>query len=117
MKPARSVDAYLAALTPEQRSALKKVRAQIKAAAPQAIETISYGLPTYKIDGKPLTYFGAYKAHLSLYALPTEELPASARDHLAAKGTIRFTPDKPLPAPTLRKLLKSRIAAIKSGKR
>jgi uncharacterized protein YdhG (YjbR/CyaY superfamily) len=115
--PPKTVDAYLASIAPDQRRALKQVRAQIKAQAPQAIETISYGIPTYKVDGRPLTYFAAYKRHLSLFALPTEELPESARDHIAARGTIRFTPERPLPAPTLRKLLRARLAAIKAGER
>ena len=114
---AKAVDEYLAKLPADRRRALRAVRAQIKAAAPDAVETVSYGMPTYKVDGKPLAYFAAFKAHLSLFALPTEELPASARSHLAAKGTIQFTPEEPLPAPVLRKLLKSRLAAIRAGKR
>ena len=114
---AKAVDEYLAKLPPDRRRALRSVRAEIKAAAPDAVETVSYGMPTYKVDGKPLAYFAAFKAHLSLFALPIEELPASAKRHLAAKGTIQFTPEDPLPAPVLRKLLKSRLAAIRSGKR
>ena len=114
---AKDVDEYLAKLPPAHRRALRAVRAEIKTVAPDAVETLSYGMPTYKVDGKALAYFAAFKAHLSLFALPTEELPASARGHLAAKGTIQFTPEEPLPAPVLRKLLKSRLAAIRSGKR
>jgi uncharacterized protein YdhG (YjbR/CyaY superfamily) len=114
---AKAVDDYLARLPPDRRRALRAVRAQITAVAPDAVETLSYGIPTYKVDGKPLAYFAAFKAHLSLFALPTEALPASAKSHLAAKGTIRFTPEDPLPAPVLRKLLKSRLAAIRGGKR
>ncbi len=114
---AKAVDEYLAKLPPDRRRSLKAVRAQIKAAAPDAVETLSYGMPTYKVDGQPLAYFAAFKAHLSLFALPTDELPPSARSHLAAKGTIQFTPEDPLPAPVLRKLLKSRLAAIRSSKR
>jgi uncharacterized protein YdhG (YjbR/CyaY superfamily) len=114
---AKAVDEYLAKLPPDRRRALRAVRAQIKVAAPDAVETLSYGMPTYKVDGEPRAYFAAFKAHLSLFALPTEELPASARRRIAAKGTIQFTPEDPLPAPVLRKLLKSRLAAIRSGKR
>jgi uncharacterized protein YdhG (YjbR/CyaY superfamily) len=113
---AKAVDEYLAKLPPDRRTVLRAVRAQIRAVAPDAVETLSYGIPTYKVDGKPLAYFAAFKAHLSLFALPTEELPASARRHLAAKGTIQFTPEDPLPEPVLRKLLKSRLAAIRGGK-
>ena len=114
---AKAVDAYLAKLPPDRRRALRRVRAQIRAVAPDAVEALSYGIPAYKVDGKPLAYFAAFKAHLSLFALPAEELPASARSHRAAKGTIRFTPEDPLPAPVLRKLLKSRLAAIRGATR
>ena len=113
----KAVDEYLATQPPDRRRALKAVRAQIKAAAPDAVETLSYGMPTYKVDGKALAYFAAFKEHLSLFALPTEELPQSARRRIAAKGTIQFTPEDPLPSPVLRKLLKARLAAIRSGKR
>ena len=113
----KAVDDYLAKQPPDRRRALKAVRAQIKAVAPDAVETLSYGMPTYKVDGRALAYFAAFKAHLSLFALPTEELPPSARSRIAAKGTIQFTPEDPRPAPVLRKLLKARLAAIRSGKR
>src|SRR6266545_1401760 len=109
-----SIDAYLAALPPDQRRALDKLRAQIKAAAPAASESISYGLPTFKLDGRPLAYFGAASKHVSLYALDTS-VPELKNYDTRGKGTIRFTPDKPLPTALVTKLLKARIAALKKG--
>lgn len=108
----KSVDAYLAAVPPDQRRALAKLRAQIKAAAPTAKESISYGMPTFKLDGRPLAYFGAATKHVSLYALRTD-LPELKNYDTSVKGTIRFTPDEPLPASLVTKLVKARIAALK----
>ncbi|SRR6266511_423727 len=109
-----SVDEYLAAVPPDQRRALGKLRAQIKAAAPTAKESISYGLPTFKLDGRPLAYFGAASKHVSLYALDAS-LPELKNYDTSGKGTIRFTPEKPLPASLVTKLLRARIAALKKG--
>lgn len=95
--PAASVDDYLAKLPAEQRAALETLRAQIRTAAPEAVETISYGLPTFKLNGN-LVHFGAAAKHCALY--PGAVVTAFA-DHLkgfeTAKGTIRFQPDTPLP--------------------
>src|SRR6185503_8640016 len=67
-KPA-SIDDYLATLTPEQRAVMAKLRATIGAAAPRAVEVIRYGMPGYKLDGRGLISFAAWKRHYSLYAL------------------------------------------------
>lgn len=98
-----NIDDYLARLPADQRAALVKVRRTIRAAAPRATESISYGVPTYKLDGKPLIYFGAAKAHLALYA--------------TSKGTVRFTPDEPLPAALVTKFVKEGMARIAKAKR
>ena len=116
---AKTVDDYLAALPDDQRRALTRVRAQIKAAAPDAAEVISYGLPTYKLDGRPIVYFGAATAHLSLYAVGTTDAKGKALTELkrfdtSGKGTVRFTPDKPLPAALVTKIVKANVARIRS---
>ena len=67
MSPApKTVDEYLAALPDDQRAALEKTRETIKGAAPEAVEAISYGIPGYKLNGKPLIHFGAAKNHCPL---------------------------------------------------
>ena len=108
-----SIDAYLAGVPEDQRRALGKLRAQIKAVAPAATETISYGLPTFKLDGRALVYFAAAANHCSLYGLPTDF--AELKSYDTSKGTIRFPADKPLPASLVTKLLKARIARLKKG--
>lgn len=95
--PAASVDDYLAKLPSDQRAALEVLRGQIHAAAPEAVEAISYGLPTFKLNGN-LVHFGAAAKHCAFYPGAVVE---SFADRLTgfetAKGTIRFQPDKPLP--------------------
>ena len=116
MSPApKTVDEYLAALPDDQRGALEKTRETIKGAAPEAVEAISYGIPGYKLNGKPLIHFGAAKNHCALYGAAVVD---SDRDELqgydTSRGTIRFSADKPLPAALVEKLVKARIAEIES---
>ena len=101
------VDAYLAKLPAEQRKALQKLRAQIRAAAPKAEEGFGYGLPGFYLDG-PLFYYGAAKNHCSLYGTR----PVGFDKQLAAfdlsKGTIKFTPEEPLPAALVKRMVKAK---------
>jgi uncharacterized protein YdhG (YjbR/CyaY superfamily) len=109
-----SIDEYLAGVSEDQRRALGKLRAQIKAAVPRATESISYGIPTFKLDGKPVMYFAAWANHCSLYGFPMEAVPAN---YVTSKGTIRFPADKPLPAALVTKLVKASIARLEKGAR
>jgi uncharacterized protein YdhG (YjbR/CyaY superfamily) len=116
MSPAnQTVDGYLAALPEDQRAALERLRRIIKANAPEAVEQIAYGMPAYKYKKRPLIYYGAAKKHCAIYGAR----PAGFEDELNAydtsKGTIRFTPDKPLPDALVKKLVNARIAEIEAG--
>jgi uncharacterized protein YdhG (YjbR/CyaY superfamily) len=107
------VDTFLAGLAPETRAALEGLRRTIAKAAPDAVEGISYGVPAFKYRGRPLVSFGAGKNHCSFYVQSPAVMDAYG-DELAqfdtAKGTIRFAPDKPLPAGLVTKLVKARMA-------
>jgi len=111
MKKFASVAAYLRAVPPVPRAALQKLRKTIKAAAPQATEVISYGMPCFKHHGM-LLCFAAFKDHCSLFMSTylTKTLKRELASYQTAKGTIRFTADKPLPAALVRKLVKARVA-------
>ena len=115
---AKTVDEYLAALPADQRRTLKKMRALIRAAAPEVAEVMSYGMPTYKLDGRPVVYFGAAAAHVSLYAVSDKDADGKPLAELkkydtSGKGTVRFPPDKPLPAALVTKLVKANAARIR----
>jgi len=109
----KTIDEYLAAVRKDQRTALEKLRKTIKAAAPRAEEYIGYGLPAFRLGGRPLVAFGASATHCAFYPMSSSTV-ADHRKELEAyetsKGTIRFQPAKPLPATLVRKLVKARIA-------
>lgn len=111
-------DDYLATLPADQRAALETLRAQILAAAPDAREVFSYGIPAFRAGsgkGKVLVGYAAMKAHCGLY-LFEGDLVGRFADRLAgfstAKGTIRFTPEAPLPAALVADLVAARLAEL-----
>ena len=111
MKKASSVDDYLKRLPRSARAALERLRKTIKAAAPEATEVISYGIPMFKHHGM-LVGYAAFKNHCSLFmsTYVTRALKKELATYDTSKGTIRFTADKPLPTTLVRKLVKARIA-------
>jgi uncharacterized protein YdhG (YjbR/CyaY superfamily) len=112
-----AVDDYLAGLPEEARVTLEKVRKTIKAAAPKAIEVISYQIPTFKMDGRPLVGFAAFKTHCSFFPMSSSVIEAykdELKQYVTSKGTIRFALDKPLPAALVKKLVKARIEENKA---
>ena len=105
----KTIDEYLAALSDDKRAALQRVRRTIRAAAPRAEECISYGLPTFRLDGKGIACFGAAANHCAIYrAVGAHKDELEAFD--TSNGTIRFQAANPLPATLIRKLVKARIA-------
>jgi uncharacterized protein YdhG (YjbR/CyaY superfamily) len=110
---AADVDSFLATQPAEVRTALERLRQVIAAAAPDAVESINYGVPAFKYRGHPLVSFGAGKNHCALY-VQSPAVMDTHRDALAgldtSKGTIRFTPDDPLPDDLVIKLVRARIA-------
>jgi uncharacterized protein YdhG (YjbR/CyaY superfamily) len=109
----KTIDDYLAPLSPDKRAALQKLRKAIKAAAPRAEEYISYQLPAFRLDGKMLVAFGARSNHCAFYPMSGSTVKAYKRElknYETSKGTIRFQPKDPLPAALIRKLVKARIA-------
>jgi uncharacterized protein YdhG (YjbR/CyaY superfamily) len=116
----KSVDDYLAALPEDSRATLEKLRATIRAAAPKATEGISYQVPTFKHQGRPLVGFGATKNHCAFYVMSPDVVRAHQVElerYETGKGSIRFQAGKPLPATLVRKLVKARIAEIETGRR
>jgi uncharacterized protein YdhG (YjbR/CyaY superfamily) len=107
-----SVEDYLAAVPEESRAALEKLRKTIKAAAPEATETIAYQMPAFKDHGRFLVSYAAFKDHCSLFPASKAVMEAhgeALKPYFTGKGTIRFTADKPLPVALVKKIVKTRI--------
>jgi uncharacterized protein YdhG (YjbR/CyaY superfamily) len=95
----------------DDAQALQKLRKTIKAVAPEATEVISYQVPAFKLHGRPLVSYAAFKDHCSFFPMSTtvvEALGEELKPYVAARGTLHFTPDKPIPAALIRKV-KARI--------
>ena len=108
----KSIDDYLSRLPDDQRAALEKLRRTIQAAAPKAEEAINYQIPMFRLHGM-LVGFGARKSHCALYSMSKATIPAlgdAAKGFDTSTGTIRFTPETPLPAALVKKIVKLRIA-------
>jgi uncharacterized protein YdhG (YjbR/CyaY superfamily) len=105
---------YLAPLSADKRRALEKLRKDIKAAAPKAEECISYGIPGFRLNGKLLVSYGAAAKHCAFY--PGSTLQAFKKEmkgyDTSGKGTIRLSPDKPLPSALVRKIVRARMARL-----
>jgi len=94
-----TLDEYISAFPEDIQATLEKMRQAIHKAAPEAVETMSYGIPTFDLNGKHLVFFAGWKQHISLYPLPAgdEAFQQAIAHYKRAKGTIQFPLDKPLP--------------------
>jgi uncharacterized protein YdhG (YjbR/CyaY superfamily) len=107
-----SVDEYFAGLTAEQQAAMEQLRGAIRQVVPEATEGISYQIPTFKVNGRPLVWYAAFKDHYSLYPA-TEVLRTRLGDelkpYLSGKGTLRFDADRPIPRELIERIVKIRL--------
>lgn len=111
MTVAKNIDDYIAAYPKNVQKLLKQMRSIIKKAAPQAAETISYGIPTFTLNGN-LVHYAGYKNHIGFYPAPSaiEAFKNELSVYAGAKGSVQFPLDKPLPVELIREIVAFRIA-------
>lgn len=106
-----NIDEYIDNFPSKVQKRLQEIRFIIKDLAPQAEETISYGIAGFKLNGKAFIYFGGFKNHSSLYPFPSgvEKFQKAAEKFKTAKGTLQFPHDKPLPVSLIKQVVKFRM--------
>lgn len=111
-----AVDAYIRTFPANAQQALEAIRQIINEAAPEAVESIAYGMPAYKLSGKPLVYFGGYKNHVGLYATPSGH-SAFAKElskYKQGKGSVQFPLDEPMPLDLIARIVQFRVNELRS---
>ena len=111
MAPDSRVDDYLANVPAEQRELLSALRRRVAELVPDAVETISYGMPAFKVDGRFFISYAAWKKHCSIYPIDDGMLTRHAdaiRGYGHTKGGLHFTPQQPLPDALLQDLVRQR---------
>lgn len=105
------VDEYIAGYDPAVQERLQLIRQTILKHAPEAVESITYGMPAYKLNKKPLVYFGAFAHHIGFYATPTghEKFKKELSAYKQGKGSVQFPHDKPLPEDLIGRIVKFRV--------
>ena len=105
-----TIDDYIAGYPAEVQERLRTIRALVRGIAPNAIESISYGMPTFK-EGGTLVHFAAFKNHIGLYGASgaAEAFKDEIGNNKTTKGSIQFPSDRPLPLDLIRRIVEFRV--------
>jgi uncharacterized protein YdhG (YjbR/CyaY superfamily) len=114
-----TMDAYIASSPKDVRAILEKIRQTIRKAAPEAVEAISYQIPTFKLNGSNLVHFAAWKEHIGFYATPSGNaaFKKELSKYKVAKGSIQFPLDEPIPFDLVTQITRFRVKEIQAKKK
>ena len=106
-----SVNDYISSFPEDTQRILIQIRKIILQEAPDAIESIAYKMPAYKMNGKPLIYFAGFKNHIGLYATPSahSEFKDVLSGYKQGKGSVQFPINQPVPFDLIRKIVKFKV--------
>lgn len=109
-----SVDAYIASFPAETQRVLQRLRSVVRAVVPEAVETISYGIPTFDLHGTHLVHFGGFAKHVGFYPTPsgTETFQAELAGYKSGKGSVQFKLGEPLPEDLIRQIVEFRVREV-----
>lgn len=116
----RTIDEYVQAFPSDVGRLLERMRQAIREAAPEAVEAISYRMPTFKLKGRNLVHFAAFTNHIGFYPIPSgiEAFKQELAPYKQGKGSVQFPLDKPLPLELVRKIVRYRVTEnLRGGKR
>lgn len=110
-EPLKTVDEYIGNFPQETQKILQRIREIIQKTAPESVENIGYGMPAYKLNGKPLVYFAAFKNHIGFYATPNGHAAFSQElsKYKQGKGSVQFPIDQPMPFELIEKIVRFRV--------
>ena len=115
-----TVDEYIASFPTEVQRTLEDVRAAIRAVLPGTEERISYGIPTFTLDGRYVVYFSGWKRHVSVYPIPdTSGDSAFGRElkpYMAGRGTLKFALDRPVPIELIQRVAQRLLEQRKASR-
>jgi uncharacterized protein YdhG (YjbR/CyaY superfamily) len=116
LPPPADVTEYLARCAPEVRTQLTALRRLIQHAAPAAVETLAYGMPTYR-QGVNLVHFAAFPQHIGFYPTPAgmTAFAAEFAGYVSGKGSVQFPLDQPLPLDLIERVVRFRVAEVEGG--
>lgn len=109
-----TIDGYIAAYPPQVQEILQEIRRTIADEVPEAVEAIAYGIPTFKVRGKNLVHFGAYKNHIGFYPTPSglEAFAEQLAPYASGKGSAQFPLNQPMPLDLIRAIVQFRLTQI-----
>jgi len=118
-KQFKTIDEYIKAFPEDVQGILQKIRLTIRKAAPKAVESISYQMPTFKLNGKGLVYFAAFKNHIGFYPIPSgvKAFEKELSPYKQGKGSVQFPIDKPIPHELVRRIVRFRAKENQERKR
>ena len=116
MNPAKSVDIYIKSYPKKVQTTLRKIRKIIRKAAPKAEETISYRIPTFKMNGEVVAHFAAFKDHISLFPPAPRKFRKEVAQYANKVWNLMFPLDKPIPYGLISRIVKFRMKRIKTDK-